>query len=99
MTEVTQQIEVGDTIRSRAMGDNPAFDVKVLRIEDCDGAAGAYSSEALTAAEGGHPAYVVNDPETGEEDTVCSRDFVLVSKGAPEQTQPDGVVLDDGSAG
>lgn len=92
MTEATAtpespKIEVGDIIRSRHMGDNAAYDVKVLRIEDCE-------SDSI----GAHPAYVVNDPETGEEDSLCSRDFVLVSKGAAAaaESQPDEVEPGDG---
>jgi hypothetical protein len=61
-------IAVGDTIRHHSVPPGP-FDVTVLAVKPCEGDGG----------EGDHPSYLIKDPETGEPDWVCSRDFVKVT--------------------
>lgn len=63
MSEDTVRIvRVGDIVRHKSMGDDAAFDVKVLEI-------------GLCGAHGDHPCYEILDPETGEPDAACSLDF------------------------
>lgn len=61
--ETPMEIKAGDTIRHSSV---PAgvMDVMVLAITPCEGH--------------DHDAYLIKDPETGEPDTVCSREFVRV---------------------
>jgi hypothetical protein len=60
-------ITIGGKIRHTAV---PAgvMDVEVLEIKPCEG----------HGDPGDHPGYRINDPETGETDWVCSREFVKV---------------------
>jgi hypothetical protein len=60
-------IAVGDTIRHHSVPPG-LLDVQVLEIKPCE--------ESYL---GDHPSYRIQDPETGEPDWVCSRDFVKVA--------------------
>jgi hypothetical protein len=64
--EAPMAIKTGDTIRHESLPEGVA-DVTVLAVRDC--------VDDNTAP---HPAYLINDPESGEPDVVCSREFVLV---------------------
>jgi hypothetical protein len=60
-------IAVGDTIHHTYVPPG-LLDVTVLAVKPCEGDGG----------EGDHPSYLIKDPESGEPDWVCSRDFVKV---------------------
>jgi len=61
-------IKVGDTIHHQAVPPG-LLDVTVLEIKPCEG----------DGDPGDHPSFRIQDPETGEPDWVCSRDFHKVA--------------------
>lgn len=59
-------IQIGDTIHHNAVPPG-LLDITVQGIKPCEGEGDGQP--------GDHPSYRINDPETGEPDWVCSRDF------------------------
>lgn len=71
MTRVNT-IAVGDTIHHTYVPPG-LLDVTVLAMKPCDDDMN-YATDHI----GDHPRYLIKDPESGEPDWVCSRDFVKV---------------------